>query len=170
MPEVADGRDLSRGVDQHRNIALVGNGDHFVERQRARREARSREIQHAHRSRRECGLQLRALRRWIHPDLNHLRARLPRGLVVSVALGAMDDHFGARLGHARKLSDGRRIVTRDTPGDADRHTCCRTGRNVAGLVAGQFRDALAHAALQLDEIDKSIRSSAHRIDDRRRHA
>ena len=127
---------------------------------------RTREVQHAHRSRRKCRLQLARL----CADLHHARTSLAGGLVVAVALRAVDDHFGRRSVRVRQSGHRGATSVGDACGDGDGHARGSPGRDVAGFIAGQLRDALAHTLLQFHEIDERAGTRPHRVEHRGWHA
>ncbi len=89
-----------------------------------------------------------------HPDLDQSRASLACGVVVAVALGAMDDDFGrCPLGRGQ-ASDAGRVGSDATGGDGERDASRRAGRHVAGLVVRQLGDPLADASLELAQVDE----------------
>ena len=96
LPEGGDRRDLGGRVDQHRNAALVRDLDHVGQRQRAGRVVGAGEVEDAGRPRRDRGLELPALGRVGHPDLDQLSAGLAGSVVVAVAVGPVDDDLGGR--------------------------------------------------------------------------
>ena len=148
VPEAADRRDLRRRIHEHRHAVLVRDGDDLRQRQRATGVVRPREPEDAGGARRNRRFQFPRVGGVRPADLDERRARLPRGVVVAVAVRAVDDHLALAVRQIGEAGDRRRVVPRDAGRDRDGDPRRRAAGNVACLVVRQRRDALADALLQ----------------------
>jgi hypothetical protein len=98
-------------------------------------------------------------------DLDDLRAGSPQGVVVGIAMTALDNDLVGHAGRVRQPVDSIGIESRDAGRRPQQQPGGRTRRDVAGLSAGRRRNLAAGDLLQLVDREVAAGRVGHRGDD-----
>ena len=174
VPEVAGGRQLGCGVDDHGDGAAMSRVHDPGQR---RLGMPLRHIEDCRRALADGGLVFPHLsvahtgaREAIRDaDLDQSGTGLRHRVVVHVALAAGDNHLVRHAGGVRQPVHPGGIEAGEARRCAQHQACGGTGRHVAGLRSRSLGDQFAGPALQLADIDAPLRGFGHGLCDFRVH-
>ena len=173
--QILRGRQLRRGIDQHREIRGMSGAHDLLER---RTRIRPGEVQDAGGAIADGGADLPRLgiahtaggRSVGKADLDQAPARRPHAVIVGVAMALRHDELVAHpvgIGEPRHF---RGIESGDAGGRAEQQSCHRAGGYDSRFGARALRDEIARVALQIGDVDAALRRLRHGRDHLRRRA
>ena len=168
-PQVLGRRKLCRGVDDDGHAMCVGDVDDGLQGQVAAAGHGALEPEDGGRLVGEGAFQFPFGRVQRRADLHELDAYLAHGVVVAVAVGAVDDDFVLEAGQVGKLVDGGRVRAGDAGGGGQDEAGSRAGADIGGFVAREFGQPFADALLQLVQVDEMAGGLLHGVEHFRRH-
>ncbi len=166
VPKICDRRDLRRGIDNDRHTGLMCDGNDLLDRRAVATQPGSREPEHGGGSLADQVPQ----RVGIGVNVDQPRPGHACGIIVTIALGAVDEDLVAREGVGiRERTDERRVVSGHAGGDRETDPGGRAGTDERRLVLRHLRDARPNRRMKRVVIDELPGTLGHGLDDLRRH-